>query len=66
MNKNVKVIKEEDNISLDVQRAIKLNFKILKNTDWYYIRRLDTNEEIPPDVVTQRKEAREFLKANGY
>ena len=66
MKKNTKVIKEEDNISLDIQRNINIKLKLLEDTDWYYIRKLETNEDVPVDVVNQRTEARNYLRANGY
>ena len=66
MKKNTKIIKEEDNISLDIQRNINIKLKLLEDTDWYYIRKLETNEDVPVDVVNKRTEARNYLRANGY
>ena len=36
----------------------------LADTDWYFIRKLDTGASIPEDVITKRAEAREFIRAN--
>lgn len=36
----------------------------LIDTDWYYTRRLETGEEVPPVVVQKRLEAREFIRLN--
>lgn len=38
----------------------------LTQTDWYYSRKMETGEEIPIDIVTQRLNSRTFLKNNGY
>lgn len=36
----------------------------LKNTDWYYARKMETVEEVPADVVANRIAAREYIRAN--
>lgn len=36
----------------------------LRNTDWYYARKLETGEEVPSEVVGNRVEAREFIRLN--
>jgi len=36
----------------------------LQSTDFYYIRRIEIEEDIPTDVVSKRIEAREFIRAN--
>lgn len=33
----------------------------LKNTDWYYARKIETGEEVPADVVANRIAARKYL-----
>ena len=55
---------ELDKIELDRQIIEALTY--LKETDWYYARKLETGEEVPADVVNQRIEKRNFLKNNGY
>lgn len=34
----------------------------LKNTDWYYARKIETGEEVPADIVTKRTESREIIR----
>lgn len=36
----------------------------LIQTDWYYIRKLETGEEIPPEIIIKRNEARELIRVN--
>jgi hypothetical protein len=36
----------------------------LNSTDFYYARFLETGEAVPEDVVTKRKAARDFIRAN--
>lgn len=38
----------------------------LKDTDWYYARKLETGEDVPTEVISKRVEAREFLRSKGY
>lgn len=53
---------KEDN-RLKFVELDKLQFNELKVTDWYYIRKMDTGEEIPEDIIRQREEIR--LRYNG-
>lgn len=53
----------------DVEKSLLIgqieNFKkLLKDTDWYYSRREETNEQVPDEIIIKRKEAREFIRAN--
>lgn len=36
----------------------------LISTDWYYVRKAETGEEVPEEVIAKRAEAREFIRAN--
>ena len=38
-----------------------ISLQYLKNTDWYIIRRADTNEAVPADVLQKRQEARDSI-----
>lgn len=40
------------------------NKQYLKDTDWYYIRKAETSELVPEEVIAKRAEAREFIRAN--
>lgn len=51
---------EEQKIQLKLENCL----QYLKNTDWYYARKLETGEEVPVDVTIKRAEAREFIRAN--
>jgi ABC-type proline/glycine betaine transport system substrate-binding protein len=33
----------------------------LKNTDWYYARKMEIGKEVPQDVVDNRAAAREYI-----
>jgi hypothetical protein len=44
----------------DMNKAIEYR-KYLAETDWYVMRKLETGQEIPPDVEAKRQEAHEFL-----
>lgn len=37
----------------------------LKDTDFYYARFSETGEPVPADVVSKRKEARDFIRGNS-
>ena len=32
----------------------RLQYTELKSTDWYYIRKIDTGEEVPEEIIIQR------------
>lgn len=49
-----------------IEQNVEKNKLYLKNTDWYYARKLEINEDVPVDVVNKRTEARNYLRANGY
>jgi hypothetical protein len=34
----------------------------LQSTDWYFVRQLDTNEAVPVEIVTNRTNARQFIR----
>jgi len=54
----IQEIKEEE-----IQQLKKLQYEELKLTDWYYIRRIDTGEEVPLEVEESRNLIR--LKYNS-
>lgn len=61
----------QDALDLQKQEAEDINkigeaFAYLKDTDFYYARKLETGEEVPTEVVTKRDEARQFLRSKGY
>lgn len=43
---------------------IDMRKKYLNETDWYYVRKLETGEDVPSDIAESRKQAREFLRLN--
>ena len=49
---------QEEQSKQVVQDEINTNKKYLSDTDWFYIRRLDTGEEVPVDTVAERAAAR--------
>ncbi|MBT5234243.1 MAG: hypothetical protein HOM18_03000 [Candidatus Marinimicrobia bacterium] len=56
----VVVSKEE----LDLASAISEYKSYLLSTDWYYARKMETDEEVPTEVIEKRKAARTFLRNN--
>lgn len=46
-------------IENEIQRQKQLQYQELKPTDWYFIRRLDTGQEIPAEVLQLRQEIRD-------
>lgn len=71
-NTSFPVLLDDNNSVVDNSEAIQTKQRIneskayLKDTDWYYARKLEINEEVPVDVVNKRTEARNYLRANGY
>lgn len=55
---------ELDRIELD--RQIAEAFSYLRETDFYYARKMETGEDVPLEVVSKRIESRNLLKSNGY
>jgi len=52
-------------VAEDSQKAINLEaLAYLANTDWYVIRKQETGEAIPADVLQKRKAARDAIKTN--
>ena len=49
---------QEEQSKQVIQDEINTNKKYLSDTDWFYIRRLDTGEEVPVDIVAARAAAR--------
>lgn len=48
-----------DTTQADQQKAVNaLSLKYLTDTDWYVIRKMETNVEIPAEVLSQRASAR--------
>ena len=52
---------EANNLQLEISNA--KNY--LDSTDKYYARRNETGEPVTEEVVSKRKTARDFLRANG-
>jgi hypothetical protein len=50
----------------DIIRNICESLEYLKSTDFYYVRKAETGEEVPDNVVEKRIKARSFLKSNNY
>lgn len=40
--------------------------RYLRKTDWYYARKLETGEDIPADILENRKQYRDYLREQGY
>ena len=48
-----------DTTQEDQQKAVNaLSLKYLADTDWYVIRKMETNVEVPAEVLSQRSSAR--------
>ena len=54
---------ELDRIELD--RQVSEAFSYLRETDFYYARKMEIGEDVPADVVIKRVEARKLIRANG-
>ncbi|MEA2036835.1 MAG: hypothetical protein U9O94_04965 [Nanoarchaeota archaeon] len=52
-------------LAIELNRENKILKKYLSDTDWYYVRKIETGEDVPVEVITKRLEVRETLKANG-
>lgn len=59
------VISQSDLDKIELDHQISEAFSYLKETDWYYARKLETGEEVPVDVVTKRMASRDLIRANG-
>ena len=46
------------------RKDLKASYQYLNDTDWYYIRKLERNVEVPADVVTKRAESIQFIQDN--
>jgi hypothetical protein len=46
------------------RKDLKTSQEYLNETDWYYIRKLERNVEVPADVVTKRAESVKFIQDN--
>lgn len=55
----------EEKVYQQEQEDIKNASHYLKDTDWYYARKMETGEEVPADVVANRIVAREYLRNRG-
>jgi len=57
-----------DDITAQVETEAQIQeaLKYLKETDFYYARKLETNEDVPVNVVSERISKRNFLRSNGY
>lgn len=59
------IISQSEIDRAEKDRQIAEAFSYLKETDWYYARKLETGEEVPVDVVTNRMASRDLIRANG-
>lgn len=48
----------------DIDQQVSTYKIYLNDTDWYYARKAETGQDIPLDVVSQRKTARDYIVAN--
>lgn len=58
-------LKVQENEANDI-RLIGEALEYLKSTDFYYVRKLETGENVPTEIITKRSEVREFLRSKGY
>jgi len=49
------------NKSIEVAEQNKIHYEYLSNTDWYYARQIETGKKVPPDIVENRKKARDNI-----
>ena len=66
---NIKEVKfpteTQENIdAFFLQQLIERHKKYLLSTDWYYIRKIERNEEIPLDIIEKRQNAIDFIREN--
>ena len=54
---------ELDRVELDRQAAEA--FSYLRETDFYYARKMEIGEDVPAEVVAKRIEARNLIRKNG-
>lgn len=63
---DVKTLSSEEIQAIEFVKKIKSRISechdYLKNTDWYYARKLETEEAVPDDVIKKRLEARIFIR----
>lgn len=59
------IISQQELDKAEKDRQIAEAFAYLRETDFYYARKMETNEEVPADVVAKRIEARQLIRANG-
>ena len=48
-------------VEQELNKAKEEALKLLNDTDWYYIRQIDTNEAVPIEIVEARTQARVIL-----
>ena len=46
------------------QTDLKIAYKYLNATDWYYIRKLERNVDVPVEVIAKRSESVKFIQDN--
>ncbi len=59
---------EQLNKEVEYQKAlpeIEEAKKYLADTDWYYTRKIETEKDVPTDVLAKRKEYRQLLLSKG-
>ena len=59
------IIPQSELDKAEKDRQIADAFAYLGDTDFYYARKMEINEEVPADVVAKRIEARKLIRANG-
>jgi hypothetical protein len=66
MFKQIKTAEDLEQEALDAENAQKVSEakSYLASSDFYYARKLETGEEVPPGVVEKRKQYRLYIREN--
>lgn len=56
------IIPQSEVTKMELDRQIAEALAYLRETDWYYARKMETGEDIPSEIVNLRIEKRNFLK----
>lgn len=59
------IFSEPDVLKSETSRNVAEAYKYLRETDFYYVRKMEINEDVPDEVVSKRVAARKLIRANG-
>lgn len=59
---NIKIISDEEIALMEIKENLKKHDAYLKDTDWYYIRKIERNIDVPNEIVVLRNEAIKYIQ----